>query len=320
MRLTKSKIELMAKKNGYDLSRRWFDFAFENKEAKTTHTAIFMWIVELNNRLGWKEEFGLPTGETMEGLSIGNKNTYSDAIKDLVKWKFIEIVRDAKNQYESRIIKICRDESEPALIRPLDLALLQHRRQHSTGTDTGTVPIDKQINNETIKPLNQETLIPGSELPGGSEKAIPSDTGSKPKRKVPPKEKGETKPETITQRFLEAYDIFLNERTGSGEKFSVPGRAGLKKIIDHLRAQVKKKNPDEDDIFIENQTVHVWNVILQYFDKWDKFHQGQLKLEQINSNLVNIMASIKSQKQNGKHIDPEQLAAEAMQFYDNQRN
>ena len=85
---------------GYELSRKWFDFAFEKKEAKTQHTALYLWIIELNNRLGWKVEFGLPTNGTMEGLSIGNKNTYLSALKDLKDWGFIDIIRESKNQYQ----------------------------------------------------------------------------------------------------------------------------------------------------------------------------------------------------------------------------
>jgi len=37
--------------NGYQLTRRWFNFAFEKTEAKAQHTAIYCWLVELNNML-----------------------------------------------------------------------------------------------------------------------------------------------------------------------------------------------------------------------------------------------------------------------------
>jgi hypothetical protein len=310
---------IMAKKNGYELSRRWFDFAFENKEAKTTHTAIFMWIVELNNRLGWKEEFGLPTGETMDGLSIGNKNTYSSAINDLVKWKFIEIVRDSKNQYESRVIRICRDESEPALIRPLDRALLRHSTGHRSGIAPGTVPIDKQ---QTSKPVNQEqqTIIPEGEPPVSSEPdSSQMPKSEKPKRKVAPKEKGDTTPPGLTEQFVEPYDKFLRFHTSAGEKVTPGGRKALKEIIHHLLkiASENRGNGHESD---EDRAVDIWRIILDRHQNWDKFHQGQLKLEQINSNLVNIMASIKSQKQNGKQLDAEQLAAQAMHHFNTQGN
>jgi hypothetical protein len=136
--------------NGYQLTRRWFDFAFEHKEAKPQHTALYCWCVELNNRLGWKEEFGLPTIATMEGLSIGNKNTFLDTLKDLVEWKFIDVIQDSKNQNISRIIRLRHSESATAEHMALDSAILQQ----GDGTDTSTVPIVKQVNKETIKHIN----------------------------------------------------------------------------------------------------------------------------------------------------------------------
>ena len=145
----------MSKVNGYQLSRDWFNFAFEKKEAKVQHTALYLWLVELNNRLGWKEEFQLPTLDTMDGLSIGNKLTYLNTLKDLRKWKFIEIVQESKNQYQATVIKLCRNEIVTAQVTALDMALQQHSTQHSNSIDTsigtGSVPIDKQVNNETSK-------------------------------------------------------------------------------------------------------------------------------------------------------------------------
>ena len=161
--------------NGYQLTRRWFDFAFDKKEAKPQHTALYCWCVELNNRLGWKEQFGLPTLATMEGLSIGNKNTFLDTLKDLVEWQFIEIIQESKNQNISRIIKLRHSESATADYTALDSAILQQCNSY----DTGTVPIVKQLNHETIKPLN---------------------TKSEPKQFVPP-----------TYEEVEAYFIENNE-------------------------------------------------------------------------------------------------------------
>jgi len=138
--------------NGYELTRAWFDFSFTHSEAKVHHTALFLWIVELNNRLGWKKEFGLPSGVTMEGLSIGNKNTYLSTLNDLAKWKFIEIIKESKNQYQASIVKICRVKSATALHTALDTALVQR----CNNIDTGTDPIDKPLNNETNKQRNIE--------------------------------------------------------------------------------------------------------------------------------------------------------------------
>ncbi|TCV17113.1 hypothetical protein EDC17_101130 [Sphingobacterium alimentarium] len=170
--------------NGYQLTRAWFDFAFEKIEAKAIHTALFMWILELNNRLNWKKHFGLPTQDTMEGLSIGNKKTYLTALKDLSDWGFIKIIQESKNQYSACIIEICRVKNATAQHTALSPALRQHSilpYQKSNGIDnstdhsidfsidsstgSSTAPIDKPINNETKKPINNESMIENENLP-----------------------------------------------------------------------------------------------------------------------------------------------------------
>jgi len=139
----------------FKLSRNWFDFAFEKKEAKSFHTAMFCWLVELNNRMGWKEEFGLPTRDTMDGLKIGNRNTYHSILKDLQSWGFIKIVQEAKNQYQSMFVTICHTQNEQAVVSALDQALVRQR----TSSGVGSVPIYKQGNNETVKPKNKAKVF-----------------------------------------------------------------------------------------------------------------------------------------------------------------
>lgn len=137
--------------NGYQLTRRWFNFAFENSEAKVQHTALYCWMVELNNRLGWKEEFTINTQFTMEGLSIGNKNTYLDALKDLEKWGFIKTIRPSINQNYGRVVSLRCGDFATADTTAMDTALIQQ----SDDNDEGGVPIVKQVNNETIKQKKQ---------------------------------------------------------------------------------------------------------------------------------------------------------------------
>lgn len=150
----------MNSKSGYSLSRAWFDFAFENQECKCTHTALYLWIVELNNRLGWKEKFGLPTSVTMEGLSIGNRGTYKNALDDLERWGFIKVLQKAKNSSTSCIIEVCQFKNEQALIQALDQAMTRQ----STGIASSTVPIDKQVNKKTIKQSNKKGNTPSIDI------------------------------------------------------------------------------------------------------------------------------------------------------------
>jgi len=136
--------------NGYQLTRRWFNFTFENSEAKVQHTALYCWMVELNNRLGWKEEFTINTQFTMEGLSIGNKNTYLAALSDLEKWGFIKTVRPSINQNYGRVISLRCSDNDTATTTAMDMALIQQ----SDDNGEGSVPIVKQVNQETIKPIS----------------------------------------------------------------------------------------------------------------------------------------------------------------------
>lgn len=120
------------------------------------------------------------------------------------------------------------------------------------------------------------------------------------------------KPDSLTFDFLELYNKFLEEKIGTTEQFSVAGRAGLSKTIRYLREQVEKKHKGADVETIANETINAWRWILSNFDRWDKFHQNQLKLEQINSNLINIITTIKNgTSKTPKRPSARDLAAEA---------
>lgn len=130
--------------NGYDLSRQWFDFAFENPDKiNTNHCALWFWIVDLCNRLGWKEKFGLPTVHTMEALGIKSYNTFKATFDDLIQFGFIILIEKSKNQYTTNIIAI--SNFNKAQYKALDEALIKAHAKHSIKQND----IDKPLNNET---------------------------------------------------------------------------------------------------------------------------------------------------------------------------
>lgn len=87
-------------KNGYALSRQWFNFTAETSEmVSTIHTALYFWIVDLNNRLNWKEVIGLPTDHTMNAIRIKSYRSYKRALDDLCRWGFLTLVTKARNQH-----------------------------------------------------------------------------------------------------------------------------------------------------------------------------------------------------------------------------
>lgn len=128
--------------NGYELSRKWFDFCFENPEiVKPIHSAIYFFAIEHCNRLGWKSKFGFPSQMVMEAIGVKNWRTYSSALNDLIEFGFIEMIEISKNQYSSNIIAIVKNTK--AQSKALDKALQKHGTKHGQST----VSIDKQ---ETI--------------------------------------------------------------------------------------------------------------------------------------------------------------------------
>lgn len=129
---------------GYELSRQWFDWAFENThKVRPIHTAVYMFAVEHCNRLGWKKEFGIPTTLVMETLGIRSKNAYLSAFRDLVDWGFIDMIEESKNQWTANIIAISKNDTAPYPAR--DTATIRNR--YGTGNDTDTI----------CKPRNKET-------------------------------------------------------------------------------------------------------------------------------------------------------------------
>jgi hypothetical protein len=129
--------------NSYELSRNWFDWSFENPERiNPNHTALYFFIIEHCNRLGWKEKFGLPTTMAKEAIGIRSYNTYINTLNDLVEFGFIKLIEKSKNQYSSNIVAL--SNFNKADDKALDKALIKH----TTKQVESIVSIDKQETNK----------------------------------------------------------------------------------------------------------------------------------------------------------------------------
>ena len=147
----------MAKQTGYELSRQWFDFSFENPDKiKPIHTAIYFFACEHCNRLGGKDKFGLPSIMTMEAIGVKSHNTYMKAFNDLIEWGFITLHQKSTNQYSANIIALSKYDK--ALYKALDKASIKHNTKQSESTVQSTDDIVKPINNKQInnKQINKE--------------------------------------------------------------------------------------------------------------------------------------------------------------------
>jgi hypothetical protein len=139
--------------NSYELSRNWFDWCFDNPEKiSPNHSAMYFFIIEHCNRLGWKEKFGLPMEMTKDAIGIKNYRTFSNTFNDLVEWGFINVIQKSKNQYSSNIIAIVKNAKADtkANAKALDKAI----QKQSQKQVHGIVGIDKPNNLITIEPNN----------------------------------------------------------------------------------------------------------------------------------------------------------------------
>jgi hypothetical protein len=137
--------------NGYELSRAFIDFAFENPDKiKPNHYAVYFFAIEHCNRLGWKEKFGLPSTMTMEAVGIKSHNTYMKTFNDLEDWGLIKVVERSKNQYSANIIALSKFDK--ALDKALDKAFIKHSTKQSESTVQSIDSIDKPLT------INQETI------------------------------------------------------------------------------------------------------------------------------------------------------------------
>jgi hypothetical protein len=139
--------------NSYELSRAWFDWCFENPEKiSPNHTAMYFFIIEHCNRLGWKEKFGLPMEMTKDAIGIKNYKTYSKTFNDLVEFGFIKVYQKSKNQYSADIIALVKNTKAPTK------ALTKATLKHSEKQVQSIVGIDKPNNLITNKSLPTENV------------------------------------------------------------------------------------------------------------------------------------------------------------------
>lgn len=156
--------------NSYILTRRWFDFAFENPEKVTiAQTALFMWLIELNNRKGWVLNYQFNTSDACGAIGARDSKTVWKALNELNSFGFVEIVYKSTHRHKASIVSIqnCNVDT----LGCLD-ATLSYQSEKSISKESVNVPVTEQLavqlprsnsevngllNGASIKPLNNET-------------------------------------------------------------------------------------------------------------------------------------------------------------------
>jgi len=263
--------------NSYELSRLWFDFAFDNPSKITpAHGILYFFCIENCNRLGWKKEFGLPTTMAKEAIGIRSYNTYINTLNDLVDWGFIILIEKSKNQYSSNIIAL--SNFNKAHGKALDKAMSKHMTKQCESTIQSISSIDKHINNITI---NQEQDIEERQSDFSEPTVIFTSTEieNEKEKKVAPKKESENEVviypiEQIQQRLSEwEYELIENSCKV------------LKITVDEYKAGV--------EIFIFEQG----NGLKKDYSEVKKHFRSWLKI-----NITNIRKSLNTQSNGQKPL------------------
>ena len=161
----------MAGNNGYQYSRAWFDFAFANQGmVSPTHTALYMWFIELNNRMGWADNFASPASSAMSAIGVKSYASYKKAFDDLVNFGFVKIIVASKNQYQACVIALSKNNKavNKANNKALDKAIANHvecfnecfeEKQQSTIESTLQSTIESKCNINKPQTINLKQVV-----------------------------------------------------------------------------------------------------------------------------------------------------------------
>lgn len=148
--------------NSYQLSRIFWDWAFENPDkVKPSHPAIYFFAIEHCNRLGWKDKFGFPSEMVMDATGISKYQTYINHFNDLVDWGFFVLIEKSKNQYSSNIISInsAMPKNGKAQGKALDKAIIKHGVKQLQSIGQSKDSIDKQYSKPINNTENRENYL-----------------------------------------------------------------------------------------------------------------------------------------------------------------
>lgn len=193
--------------NGYELSRAYWDFVFENPDkVKPGHCAIYFFAIEHCNRLGWKGKFGLPATMVMEATGIKSYNTYKILFTDLVDWGFFKLVKKSVNQYSSNIIALSK--SDKANDEALDKAVMRQMTKQMTNHLQSTVQSTVQSIDSINKPItNKPIKIPFESFWNLYDKKID------PKKSKPKWDALTIEQQTKAMAYIPAYKASLEDKT-----------------------------------------------------------------------------------------------------------
>lgn len=274
---------------GYEYSRNFFDWAFENPDINTpSHTATYMWIIDKWNRSGQVQKLVLPSSESMAAIGVKSYNTYIKVLQDLIEFGFIEMIQKSKNQFTANIIAL--SNFDKALDKALDKAMIKHTtKQHEStiqSTDESNYSIYKQSNKVTIEQSNIDSGV----VPPPTPKAEVAVVSKKTKNK-------KNVEEEYTGKFKTIEDL---PKLNPNIDYHIDSELRLQ-VFRHLEKSPNKYPTDEVAKFVkywselnEDRNLPKWKITKQKTGTW-----------QVASRLSNwINNNFSNNGKSKQHISP----------------
>jgi len=94
----------------FKLISRYVEFCEKNPETvNNTASALYLYLLNLNNKLSWPDKFGLPRDHVMMVLGTSSHKTFSRAVDYLVQNGFIKQLSKSQNQYQSNVFALVKN-------------------------------------------------------------------------------------------------------------------------------------------------------------------------------------------------------------------
>lgn len=144
--------------SGYELSRYWFDWAFENPDLiNPNDTALYLWLIEKNNRSGWAEKFSVAATESMSACGFKTYPPYKKSFDRLIEFGFVILVKKSINQFQSNVIALSKNNKP--IVKALDKASLTQSTKHLESNSESTFDNNKQDKPTTEKPQTENNIF-----------------------------------------------------------------------------------------------------------------------------------------------------------------
>jgi hypothetical protein len=184
----------MAEMTGYGLQKQFYEWLAETDEPVTpAHIALYHYIIQLCNRLAWKNPMDMDTPMAKICSGIKHQNTYKGTLIDLHLWGLVEILYWTKNQHRAHRIRL-----NPEILPCVDINLSIFDTIEMSKLNTQTA----KITHIEVSKLNKQRL---SNEYAMNKQRLSSDSYSK-QYKLPKPSKLKKLSQTDERNFLEILD------------------------------------------------------------------------------------------------------------------